>query len=135
MREPRIPLPHGIRKRDSHLYGITGWISQPANEVECAAFGGYFRYDVKDELVVDGQLIDMWGSSSIEGEMTDDRLEFSKKYDQRKDVVNYRFKKQGGIWIGEYSGVGTEKGPAQCTTFLAEIDAFQIACGKPSARC
>ncbi len=128
--QPRVPIPPGVKKRDAKLYGIAGWLSQ-LPDVECAAFGGYFRYDVLDRVLVDGQLIDLWGSSSIEGTMTENELRFTKMYEHRSDPISYRFRMQNGIWVGEYNGPETGRGRAQCKTFVAEEDAFSILCGKP----
>ena len=128
--EPRVPLPEGVEKVPTHLYGISGWYSQEG-VVACAAFGGYFRYGVLDNLVVDGQLVDSFGSSAITGELKDDRLSFLKIYDHRRDTIQYTFNKENGIWIGSYDGPAVGTGKAKCQTFLIEDDAFQILCGKP----
>lgn len=128
--EPRIPLPDGVEKRDVKLYGIAGWISQP-EIIECAAFGGYFRYDPLDKKVLDGQLIDCWGSSSIEGRFDEKTLSFTKWYDKRRYSIDYLFHLKDGAWEGVYASLPTGTGRAKCKIFLIEEDAFQIACGSP----
>lgn len=137
MEPPRPRLSEGIVKRDSKLFGIVGWFSQPEMDIDCAAFGGYFRYDVKDKLVVDGQLIDLFGKSKIEGKMDETSLEFVKKYsDLSSSNIHYKFVKQNGIWVGSYGGqfvIGNGDN-AKCITTLLEEDAFTILCGEPKLR-
>ena len=121
--------PEHIEWRDSKLCAITGWFLQPSLIDGKTAFGGYFRYDVKDRLVLDGQLIDLWGPSKISGIMDDRQFVFTKKYDGRVEPIEYRFTKQNGIWVGEYKGKATGQGQAECRTFTVHEDAFNIVCG------
>lgn len=131
MRE-RNPIHEDVKKRESHLYGISGRIIQPETEpIRCAAFGGYFRYDVLDKLVLDGQLIDCFGPSIIEGTMTEDELSFAKRYEHRKYKIDYEFKKKNEIWAGTYNSFQAGSGRAECKTYLVDKDAFDIACGSP----
>jgi len=89
-------------KRDTKLYSIVGCFDQPSEELTAMAFGGYFRYDVLDKLVVDGQLVDMFGPSTIEGLMQGNALVFSKKYAGRQIGFHYEFRKANGLWVGEW---------------------------------
>lgn len=126
------PIPEGVEKRDAKLIGITGWYSQTVENNGIAgsfAFGGYFRYDVLDELVVDGQLVDVWGSSAIEGRMDEKKLEFVKVYNGMAYPIWYKFEKQNGIWVGGYESPVVGSGRSNCRTFISDEDAFEIVCG------
>ncbi len=128
-------IPEGIEKRESHLYGIVGVLSQPGTIGEgVAAFGGYFRHDLETGNVCDGQLVDFWGQSEIVnfGFMGETALSFSKRYLNRRDFINYEFNKdENGLWIGTYSGAAVGEGKAQAKTNLIDDDAFSILCGIP----
>lgn len=119
--------------RSSLLYGITGVINSP--RLSGMAFGGYFRWDKKSSRVLDGQLVDCWGSSTIEGTLANDLFEFVKKYDHRGDDaihdIAYTFRKDKGLWVGEYGGPATGKGTAQCRLYVTSRDAFYVGCGNP----
>jgi hypothetical protein len=141
-------IPEGIQKRDVKLFSIAGFFSDKYNpDLNCVAFGGYFRYDLADKVVCDGQLADAFGLSSIEGRMTDEILEFNKKYSGRRDIIHYEFKKQGEIWVGQYYWrvrdnpdlLNNENGDdigkqAQCLTLPVIDDAFIVTCGAPRDR-
>ena len=122
---------YDIPQRDLILYSITG-IFGSFQEKGCAAFGGYFRYDVESRILFDGQLIDRWGASVIHGEMNDEILEFEKMYHHDKNRFNYKFRKENGIWRGTYQfkGRGTSRGMSQCIT-QDVADAWNINCGAP----
>ena len=47
-----------------------------------------------------------------------------KKYFERNDIIAYQFKKQGEIWIGEYSGDEVGKGTAKCILTQVSDDIF-----------
>jgi hypothetical protein len=130
-----VPESKEFQKRDSHLYGIVGVISQPDTIGEgMIAFGGYFRHDALTGKVCDGQLVDCWGQADILnfGLLDKDTLEFNKKYIGRQSVINYKYRKiKGDIWVGEYNGEYTGKGETQCKINLIDNDAFRIVCGSP----
>lgn len=46
-------------------------------------------------------------------------LKFAKKYVERDDVIQYTFRRQGQLWIGEWSGDAVGEGTAQC--ILTEV--------------
>ena len=126
-----------FEKRDVKLYGITGWFSDQPSQT-AVAFGGYFRYDALENLVYDGQLIDCYGPSNIAGRMAENTLEFVKKYNGRKNLINYKFSKNNDIWIGEWSMTYSEEinekfgrtgGESQCSIYLVKEDAWNIRCG------
>jgi hypothetical protein len=134
MKIPEHPLPEGIVKRDVKMYSLTGWYLDPtiSKPPTAMAFGGYFRHDPEFGALVDGQLIDVYGPSSIEGTMNEKELEFDKTYDHRNYAIYYSFKKQNGIWVGKWRSpqIKGEHG-TKAITNLIEDDAFHISCGKP----
>ena len=133
MQVPRSRIPEGIPRREVQLYSISGWFTDTTLRLEpsAVAFGGYFRYDPQDNVLTDGQLIDIWGSSTIEGRMIERVLMFYKKYDQSQLPIGYVFNKEGDLWVGEYSHPMLKGNyPAKALTTLIEPDAFDIVCGK-----
>ncbi|MBI3334700.1 hypothetical protein HYZ97_04385 [Candidatus Pacearchaeota archaeon] len=125
-----MPLPEGLEKRDSELWSITGWFEQIQNDIPATAFGGYFRLDLELNEIVQGQMIDVWGPSIIKGEMSDREMQFKKRYEFREDIIEYKFKKQGYLWVGGYQGnIGVGEGKAQCVAAKIADDAFQVICG------
>jgi len=128
---PRSLSETPFQHRDVKLYSIAGYFCQPKRGFDAVAFGGYFRYDVLDKLVLDGQLIDRFGPSTIEGRMDDEVLVFDKEYQSRGYALTYEFTKRNGIWVGDYAGKTTGKGKAQCVCTPVLEDAFRVACGDP----
>ena len=137
MKTPKAKNSEGFLERETHLYGISGWIIQPSiyGKDKSFAFGGYFRYDIKDNLVLDGQLIDPFGDSIIDrGRMDNDFLTFEKRYSQQHNLFKYLFEKEGKIWVGTWENNGSlsiDKGEAKAVTTLIDKDCFYIACGNP----
>ena len=139
MEVPKQKIPEGIEKRDCALYGISGWFSDTTlgENPNAVAFGGYFRYDKKLSLIVDGQMSDIFGSSTIEGHMYDEKIDFMKFYDCRNYPIFYEFSKENDIWVGHYKShfvKGTEAQPVKAIITLIEPDAFDIVCGKPKIK-
>jgi hypothetical protein len=89
------------------VYSIIGWFSEDVFGEKYCAFGG--RFLKKDNRIVEGSIIDRCGNSEItEGYIDSEILQFSKYYPNSKwnlkSTFNYKFKKENGIWIGEYDG-------------------------------
>ncbi|MEK6875490.1 MAG: hypothetical protein AABX30_02300 [Nanoarchaeota archaeon] len=126
----------GFKKRDVKLYSIAGWISDLPT-CPCTAFAGYFRHDVLENLIVDGQLIDAWGPSRIGmGSLNDKSLKFIKQYHGRESYIEYDFIKEDSLWVGEWNGrlrdgESYNYGKSQCITSLVLDDAWNISCGAP----
>lgn len=88
---------------ESSLYGIAGVISQPMQYGEVFSFGGYFVYSPHDKRIIDGQLVDCFGRSTIKGSMDGELLEFQKRYLRRNYDINYKLtKNKDGLWVGEW---------------------------------
>ncbi len=136
MKVPKAKIEIYNENGESELYSIAGWFID-ASINTATAFGGYFRFNKKYKLIEEGQLTDIYGSSTLEGKIDDNLLEFEKRYSDCKFI--YKFKKQKGIWVGrfEYSieiqtgdanHYSRKKHPAKAITTLIEGDASQIIC-------
>jgi hypothetical protein len=69
--------------------------------------------NVLDTLV--GDMTDDFGRSTLSEVILMPReVTFVKKYDDRPAVINYRFVRDGGIWIGEFAGGEVRLGKARC---------------------
>ena len=132
MNVPKSQLPEGMEERECHLYGLTGWFTQFPLYDSAFAFGGYFRYDLAEKKIVNGQLIDCFGPSSIlEGFMDQDFFSFVKQYEDRGpgNEIIYTFMRESNLWVGDYLDLYTGKGNAKCVTYLTDKDGFYIVCG------
>jgi hypothetical protein len=86
-----------------NLYSICGVFNAPGQYNGAFAFGGYFIYQPLVQRIIDGQLADCFGISTInDGELDDSKLEFSKAYDNRTAVYKFR-KSAGGVFVGEWN--------------------------------
>jgi|SRR3989344_441870 len=91
------------------IYSITGFYQDLPSY---SPFGGLF---ILDDNVFQGNLIDRWGPSDIDGGLDEESIRFQKKYDSRADLINYFFTKgENGLWVGEYRGIETGRGNAIC---------------------
>ncbi|MEN7982032.1 MAG: hypothetical protein ABFQ65_01135 [Nanoarchaeota archaeon] len=134
MKVPKCDLPKGAEERNCELHSIAGWYLDPSVGNAPVAFGGYFRWDKKDDSVEDGFIADCWGIATIgQGLMNDKELSFVKHYSQRNYGIAYNFKKQNGIWKGKFGfsnePIFKETFPVKALTALVDKDAFYIACG------
>lgn len=50
-----------------------------------------------------GCLVDCYGNSEINGEISPHELDFKKFYRHNGNQIQYHFEKKSGIWIGKYS--------------------------------
>jgi len=68
-----------------------------------------------------GLIRDDFGHARLsEISISDTGIAFTKKYDDRNDLIHYKFtKKDGNSWIGEYGGHDSGKGMARL--FLTEV--------------
>ncbi|MCX6716665.1 MAG: hypothetical protein NTV72_01955 [Candidatus Taylorbacteria bacterium] len=102
-------------------------------------FTGLIRTDEERPWLFTGGLIDYFGESTLSKiTMSSDVFYFTKKYDRRQDLIEYRFKLRGNnLWVGGYSGPVTGAGLAKCyltevpETFLSPADDFEPF-GEPS---
>lgn len=135
---PHSKLPAGVKRRDSTLYSIAGWMSSwygwEAIE-EGTAFGGYFRFDHETHCI-EGEIVDSWGAAKIAGMLDEDRLTFDKTYLLRANpnaapgIIEYEFKKDGDGWKGGFTlTFNDDKGRAECKILPVVRDAFQPIVG------
>lgn len=102
------------------LYSITGLFYEDFPGT--SPWGGYFirgfEYDSDNQIV--GKLIDLGGSSRVEGILEKDSLEFIKKYEQcnHEKIFDYKFSLKDGIWKGEFSSPDGYRGRSICKTNL-----------------
>jgi hypothetical protein len=62
-----------------------------------------------------GDMTDHFGHSILsEVVLLPREVTFVKKYDARPAVINYRFVRDGEIWIGEFAGEKVRLGKARC---------------------
>jgi hypothetical protein len=147
---PEVPKSEEPGRKVIHLYGIAGWyldnVGGRDSDLHAVSFGGYFKYEPATGNLGCGQIIDMWGTSTIEGKMDAENLEFTKIYDNHKNIsgiwgdigFKYQFKKINGIWAGEYHVAdrknfwANENCPkVKAVTTPLEVDAYNIIAGKP----
>jgi hypothetical protein len=73
-----------------------------------------------------GSLHDHYGYSALtEVKMTEKSLSFKKQYERRNDVIVYKLKKTGDIWVGSYSGKATGTGASRCVTQITNEAFFR----------
>ena len=104
------------------------------------AFGGYFKENT-DTKGIQGELVDIYGQSTIEGTLTEEKLEFTKRYTDRGvqemlPAIEYKLIQEETEWRGTYSFVerdlGKEiryEGNAYGQTSVLESDAEHILAG------
>lgn len=65
------------------------------------------------ELV--GKMFDHFGESRLfDIKITRTKMRFVKQYNLRDDTINYSFRREGKLWIGEYSGAHAGRGDTRC---------------------
>jgi len=63
----------------------------------------------------EGALFDYYGDSILTNiKLTEEKLNFVKKYNNRNDIICYKLKKVAGLWVGFYNGQATGKGAVRC---------------------
>lgn len=105
----------------SDVYGISGMFIEGHTRGKAQFFGGFFATrPAGDTTEISGGLVDIYGTSDIEGQLHDAELQFMKLYRRRNDSIEYRFKKKdNGLWVGEYAGSSAiGKGYAVAKTHL-----------------
>ena len=81
-------------------------------------FSGVLYEDPEHVLhALAGVMTDKYGDSTLsDGRfLSEDTLEFTKRYDQRDSEIRYSFKREGTFWVGEFSGEKAGSGKANCT--------------------
>ena len=105
----------------SELYSIAGVFCEDFPGI--GPWGGQFIRGIEGDLEqeIGGQLIDCHGPSTIQGIMTDDTLEFVKRYEAGgpRESLGYKFELKDGVWHGEYKSQESDfSGKSICKTNL-----------------
>lgn len=100
-----------------------GTIATILNRTGWYMFSG-FIFSEKNELA--GEIGDCFGKSTLSNVfLSSEKLEFVKKYDHRPNLIKYDFRREGGLWIGNYKGEGTVgEGVAKCIVTEVSRDFF-----------
>lgn len=78
-----------------------------------------------DKLI--GEMSDHFGESELLGvKITEEEVSFTKKYLQRPDYIKYTFRKEGELWVGEYTGSAVGRGDSKCVVIVAPDDLFLL---------
>jgi len=73
-----------------------------------------------------GQMSDHFGDSQLSKVVVlPEEVRFVKKYDRRDDLIDYKFSKQNGLWVGKYSGPVVGQGGAKCVITEVTEDLFR----------
>ena len=98
---------------------MLGWFSEIGQRINLNPESRSFLsvYDGSEHSIFQGMLTfsgesftgnveDHCGKAIIEGALTGDIFEFTKKYEHRRDIIRYRFRREGndGLWVGGYEG-------------------------------
>lgn len=116
----------------AELHSITGIFFEAVPGA--SPFGGYFiRKNENERREINGQIADLWGISTIRGEMHPrlGLLTFRKSYDKcnNEQKFDYKFEFKNGIWHGEYrSPLTGYNGKSICKTHVCMryIDTEQL---------
>ncbi|MBI4176758.1 MAG: hypothetical protein HY516_00160 [Candidatus Aenigmarchaeota archaeon] len=121
------------------LYSVAGWFSNdhvPQFKGRPGAFGGYFKKH-PNEGGIEGELIDVFGPSTINGSLDGDSLTFVKNYAQRglgvRSSITYVMRrvegnKFAGAWSTEENGDRATE-PAECEITLVNNDSYRMITG------
>lgn len=92
----------------------------------CIYHGIVFSIDYHERFF-EGCMVDLFGKSVItDFEISINELKFKKKYAE-KPIINYSFnKKEGNIWIGEFSGEHCGLGDSKCIITQFEKSFFSL---------
>lgn len=83
------------------------------------------NFEEPDQLI--GEMLDHFGESELLGvKITQEDVSFTKKYLQRSDYINYVFRKEGELWVGEYFGSAVGRGDSKCIVNVAPDDLFLL---------
>lgn len=91
-------------------YNIKGVILQPF--YENVIYEGIFKKNLENQII-EGELFDVWGLSSIEGNLLPNELNFNKSY-RKRSPIKYQFKRKGNLWVGTYQGNDCGVGESLC---------------------
>ncbi|MDD2758170.1 MAG: hypothetical protein PHD72_02225 [Patescibacteria group bacterium] len=73
-----------------------------------------------------GDMVDCFGESVLSDvSISSDEVCFIKKYVHRADLINYKFGRQGNLWVGGYSGTAVGGDVATCIITETPADLFR----------
>ena len=134
MEETRYPCrpEEGVAWKLSTLYSIAGWMIIKGWQ-SSIGFGGYFRH-YEDDNSVEGEGIDILGSSKIRGRLMQDSLIFDKEYlymvgPTPSGVIKCNLVKMGDYWRGEFLLQSGIEGDVECTISRSVDNAFGLVLG------
>ncbi len=110
----------------AHRSEVEGGVGVVINEGLCRfMYSGVIFPDPCNEQELIGEMFDHFGESKLfDVKITQVEVEFAKKYDNRKDIIYYKFRREDELWVGEYYGLTTGKGGAKCTIVEAPDSLF-----------
>lgn len=110
----------------AHRSEAEGGVGVVINEGLCRyMYSGVIFPNPHNEHELIGEMFDHFGESKLfDVKITEEEVSFAKKYDNRSDIIYYKFWREGELWIGEYSGSATGKGGAKCTIVEAPDSLF-----------
>lgn len=130
-----VYLLQGLFYQDVVTYGIgqkpgVGEAAYCTSNLHHVLFSGVIApppNDLKGPLA--GALQDHFGMSTLsEVTLSEEKLEFTKRYDKRRDEIRYLFeKKDGDLWIGTWDGLRVGTGFAKCLVTAVTKDFFDPA--------
>lgn len=135
MSQPTIYLVQGLFWQDKLTYGIgqkpsLGQAEYATRGLHHSLFSGVIAPPpTNPEAPLEGALQDNYGESTLSDViLTEEKLEFTKKYDHRSNEVRYTFnKKVAGFWIGAWEGSDVGTGFAKCVIMPVGPDYFDPA--------
>ena len=111
----------GIISNDLCKFMFSGVIFPPANKMSMSSMdkNGVVYYGLT------GFLIDHFGESLLHGvRISSEELTFQKEYVLRHDRIEYKFNRQGDLWVGGYTGPAVGIGGAKCIITEVRDDFF-----------
>ncbi len=110
----------------AHRSEVEGGVGVVINEGLCRCmYSGVIFPNPHNEQELIGEMFDHFGESELfDVKITQEEAQFAKKYDNRNDIIYYKFRREGELWVGGYSGSATGSGGAKCTIVEAPDSLF-----------
>ncbi|MDD2785603.1 MAG: hypothetical protein PHS79_01765 [Patescibacteria group bacterium] len=110
----------------AHRSEVEGGVGVVIHEGLCRyMYSGVIYPNPHSEQELIGEMFDHFGESELfDVKITQEDAEFAKKYDNRNDIIRYKFRRVGDLWVGEYSSPATGRGGAKCTITEAPDSLF-----------
>lgn len=129
-RKPKVLLVQGFFFQDLGgiriaYYPSVGSVAIFQSELIQTMFAGVLSIDERSDFWA-GSMMDHYGLSDIsDGVLVDDSFSFDKKYRDRNDVISYKFRREGDLWVGGYFGTLTGSGDARCVVTPSHEGLFE----------